>query len=65
MDPKVLEEAATKLNSANAVGSENEIVVSVSGHRLDVQVVNRETRQVIEQISPPSILRMLRKLPRV
>jgi hypothetical protein len=44
---KVLEEVITKLNSGNAVGSDNEIVVTVSGHRLDIQVVNRDTREPI------------------
>jgi uncharacterized FlaG/YvyC family protein len=62
VDPHTLEEAVAKLNSANAAGNGNEIVVTIEGHRLTIQVVDRDTREVVDQISPPSLFRMYRKL---
>jgi hypothetical protein len=62
LDVKAVVEAVAKLNTASAVGSDNEIVVTLSDHRLTIQVVNRESRTVVEQISPPSIFRMLKRL---
>jgi hypothetical protein len=62
VDPHNLEDAVAKLNSANAVGNGNEIVVTIEGHRLTIQVVDRDTREVVDQISPPSLFRMYRKL---
>jgi hypothetical protein len=57
--PKALVDAVAKLNDANAVGPDNELQVVLNGHRMSIQVVNRETREVVEHISPPSIFRML------
>ena len=62
IDSKVLEDAVSKLNSANAVGPENEMVVTISGRRMTVQIVNRDTREVVEQISPSSVLRLFRRM---
>jgi len=62
VDPKVLEDAVSKLNSATAVGPDNELVVTMSGHRMTVQIINKDTREVVEQISPPSVLRMYRRM---
>jgi len=62
VDSKALIDVAAKLNSANAAGPDNEIVVIINGHRLTIQVVNRETREVVDQISPPSLFRMYRRL---
>lgn len=65
VDAKAVVEAVAKLNEANAVGSENEIVVTINARRLIIQVVNRDTREVLQQISPLSIFQALRKLPPV
>jgi hypothetical protein len=62
VDPHSLQDAVAKLNSANAAGNSNEIVVTIEGHRLTIQVVDRDTREVVDQISPPSLFRMYRKL---
>jgi len=62
LEPKAVAEAVAKLNSTNFAGPDNEMVVTISGHRLTIQVVNRETREVVEQISPPSLLRTYRRL---
>jgi hypothetical protein len=55
-------DAAAKLNSAHVAGPDNEIIVTMNGHRLEIQVVNRETREIVEQIAPPSLLRMYKRL---
>ncbi len=60
--PKALEEAVSKLNASNATGVANEIVVTMNGSHLLIQVVNRETHEVVGQVSPPSIFRMSRDL---
>jgi len=62
LEPKALAEAVAKLNSTNFSGPENEMVVTISGHRLTIQVVNRDTREIVEQISPPSLFQMYKRL---
>lgn len=62
VDPKTVADAVAKLNSTDFAGPDNEVVVTISGHRLTIQIVNRDTREVVEQISPPSLLRMYKKL---
>jgi uncharacterized FlaG/YvyC family protein len=58
---QVLTDLATKVNSANVAGT-NEIVVTLNDHRLTIQVVNRETREVVQQISPPSLFQMYKRI---
>ena len=65
VDTKALTDAVAKINAASAVGPDNEIVVTISGHRMAIQIVDRETLQIVEQISPPSVFRILRKLSAV
>ena len=69
-DPDFIEDAMPPASAGFTVGQthgmllrpDNEIVVTVDGHRLVIQVLNRETRQVVEQISPRSIFRMFKGL---
>jgi phenolic acid decarboxylase len=63
INPKVLVAAAAKLNAANAAGADNEIVITMNDHRMVIQIVSRESREIVQQISPPSLLRMFKKLP--
>jgi len=62
LDPKTVADVVAKLNSTDFAGPDNEVVVTISGHRLTIQIVNRDTREVVEQISPPSLFGMYRRL---
>jgi len=64
LEPKAVAEAVARLNSTNSTnvaGPDNEIVVTMDGHRLTIQVVNRDTREIVEQISPPSLFQMYKR----
>lgn len=57
-----LSDAAAKLNTKNAFGDGSEVVVKVDDrtHHFVVQVVNRETNEVIRQLAPPTVFLMAR-----
>lgn len=61
-----LSAAAHTLNSQNAFGDGNEVIVKVDDHthRYVVQVVNRETNEVVRQLTPPTVFLMAQSLRR-
>jgi uncharacterized FlaG/YvyC family protein len=58
-----LTDAVEFLNKRNAVGPSNEIIVTQNPEKrgLVVQVVDRETRTVVRQLSPASIFNLVNR----
>lgn len=57
-------QAVKALNAAEMFGQENELLFQMDrqAHRVVVQVVNRETREVVSQVPPEYLLRMAEEL---
>lgn len=57
-------QAVKALNAAEMFGQENELLFQMDrqARRVVVQVVNRETREVVSQVPPEYLLRMAEEL---
>ena len=57
-------QAVKALNAAEMFGQENELLFQMDrqAHRVVVQVVNRQTREVVSQVPPEYLLRMAEDL---
>lgn len=59
-----LSAAASTLNSNNAFGDSKEVVIKYDdhSHRYLVQVVDKETKEVVRQLAPPTIFLMAKSI---
>lgn len=65
-DQRSLIHAVKALNAAEMFGQENELtfVVDRAAHRAVVRIVNKETREVVEQIPDEYVLRLAEEMNR-
>ena len=65
-DHREIIQAVKALSAAEMFGEQNELLFHLDrqAHRVVVQVVNRETREVVSQVPPEYILRLAEDLRR-
>jgi hypothetical protein len=66
-DQRALIQAVKAVNGAGLLGQDVELTLQLvpDSQRTVVRVVNRETREVVDQIPPDSVLRLAQELDRV
>jgi uncharacterized FlaG/YvyC family protein len=61
---RALATAARVVNASEVLGQQNELVFSLdpTSHRIVAQIVDRETKQLVEQVPPEYILKIAQEL---